>query len=475
MEGRGDTREPASSIARHGHPDPVIRRAMVEPARAAGSTFHVWLTRLVQVEPHELRALLWSFAYFFSLLCGYYIVRPMRDAMGIAAGVEQLQWLFTGTFLAMLGAVPLFGWVTSRFPRQRFLPYVYYFFIANLLIFHALLGSEGSHVLAARAFFIWTSVYNLFVVSVFWSFMSDLYTSPQAKRLFGFIAAGGTTGALVGPALAAALARPLGTASLLLVSAGFMGIAVLCVHRLIAWKAEQRSAASAEERGAEARPLGGGVLAAIPLVLRSPYLLGIALFMLLFTTSSTVLYFQQAQIVRDAFASSAERTAVFAAMDFAVNALTITIQVLLTGRLVRALGIASTLALVPVLLGLGFLALGLAPVLPVIVAVQILRRAGDYAITRPSREMLYVVVAREEKYKAKNLVDTVVYRGGDAVSAWAYAGLRAMGLGLGAIAFVAVPVAGLWAWLAYRLGRRQEALASRATEGEAQWKAGTAH
>jgi AAA family ATP:ADP antiporter len=442
----------------------------------AASSLHAWITRLVQVEPRELRALLWSFAYFFSLLCGYYILRPMRDAMGIAGGVERLHWLFTGTFVAMLAAVPLFGWVTSRLPRRRFLPYVYYFFIANLLVFYVLLGAEGSHVYAARAFFIWTSVYNLFVVSVFWSFMADLYTNAQAKRLFGFVAAGGSAGALAGPVLAATLARPLGSPALLLVSAAFLGVAVLCIHRLLAWSAEQRGDTPAEKRSAETRPLGGGVVAAIPLVLRSPYLLGIALFMLLFTTASTVLYFQQAQIVRDAFASSEERTSVFAAVDFAVNALTITIQVLLTGRLVRALGVAWTLAIVPVLLGLGFVALGFAPVLGVIVAVQILRRAGDYAITRPAREMLYVVLGREEKYKAKNFIDTVVYRGGDAVSAWAFAGLRAMGLSLGAIAFVAVPVAGLWAWLAYRLGRRQEALgAAHATEGEARWKTGTAH
>lgn len=432
---------------------------MSDSARAEANTFHLWLARLVQVEAHELRALAWSFTYFFSLLCGYYILRPMRDAMGIAGGVEQLHWLFTGTFVAMLAAVPLFGWVTSRYPRRRFLPYVYYFFIANLLVFYLLLSAEGDHVYAARAFFIWTSVYNLFVVSVFWSFMADLYTNPQAKRLFGFIAAGGTTGALVGPAIAAALAQPLGTANLLLVSVGFLALAVLCIHRLIAWRDTQPRLASDAQRAAEARPLGGRVLAAIPLLLRSPYLLGIALFMLLFTTLSTVLYFQQAQIVRDAFASSAERTTVFAAIDFAVNALTITIQVFVTARLVRGLGIAWTLALVPVLLALGFLALGFAPVLAVLVAVQILRRAGDYAVTRPAREMLYVVLGREEKYKAKNFIDTVVYRGGDAVSAWAYAGLRAMGLGLGAIAFVAVPLSLAWAWLAYRLGRRQEALA----------------
>jgi ATP:ADP antiporter, AAA family len=442
-------------------------------ARRPDAALHVVLARLVQVEPHELRPLLWSFAYFFSLLCGYYVLRPTREAMGIAGGVEQLHWLFTGTFVAMLAAVPLFGWVTSRFPRRRFLPYVYGFFVANLLVFYALLAREGTHVWTARAFFVWTSVYNLFVVSVFWSFMADLYTNEQAKRLFGFVSAGGTAGALAGPALAAVLAKPLGTATLLLVAAGFLGVAMICVRQLIAW-AEERPGTSAQ-RAAATRPLGGGILEAIPLVLRSPYLLGIALFMLLFTTASTVLYFQQAQIVRDAFATAAERTSVFAAVDLAVNALTLGIQVFVTGRLVRALGVAWTLALVPLLLGAGFLALGIAPILPVIVAVQILRRAGDYAVTRPARELLYVVLRRDEKYKAKNLNDTVVYRGGDAVSAWAYATLRAMGLSLGAIAYVSVPVAALWALLAYRLGRRQEALAGEAADGGARWKAGTAH
>jgi ATP:ADP antiporter, AAA family len=442
-------------------------------ARRPDAALHVVLARLVQVEPHELRPLLWSFAYFFSLLCGYYVLRPTREAMGIAGGVEQLHWLFTGTFVAMLAAVPLFGWVTSRFPRRRFLPYVYGFFVANLLVFYALLAREGTHVWTARAFFVWTSVYNLFVVSVFWSFMADLYTNEQAKRLFGFVSAGGTAGALAGPALAAVLAKPLGTATLLLVAAGFLGVAMICVRQLIAW-AEERPGTSAQ-RAAATRPLGGGILEAIPLVLRSPYLLGIALFMLLFTTASTVLYFQQAQIVRDAFATAAERTSVFAAVDLAVNALTLGIQVFVTGRLVRALGVAWTLALVPLLLGAGFLALGIAPILPVIVAVQILRRAGDYAVTRPARELLYVVLRRDEKYKAKNLNDTVVYRGGDAVSAWAYAALRAMGLSLGAIAYVSVPVAALWALLAYRLGRRQEALAGEAADGGARWKAGTAH
>ena len=197
---------------------------------AGTSGVHIWLKRLVKVEPEEIRALFWSFSYFFALLCSYYIVRPMRDEMGIAGGVEHLQWLFTGTFLAMLAAVPLFGWVTSRYPRQQFLPLVYLFFIASLLLFFGLFRSGMTHAWVARAFFIWTSVFNLFIVSVFWSFMADLFNDAQAKRLFGFIAAGGTAGALTGPALTATLAIPLGPTNLLLISAAGLGWAMLCIH-----------------------------------------------------------------------------------------------------------------------------------------------------------------------------------------------------------------------------------------------------
>lgn len=445
---------------------------MAGASRAAGDVASAWLGRLVAVEPGEVPALLWSFAYFFSLLCGYYLLRPLRDAMGIEGGVEQLHWLFTATFAAMLAAVPLFGWLTSRFPRRRFLPAVYAFFLADLLAFHLLLRGEGRHVQTARAFFVWTSVYNLFVVSVSWSFLADLFTAAQAKRLFGFVAAGATLGALAGPALAAALARPLGEANLLLLSAGLLLVAILCVRRLLAWRDAQPEVA-AGQRAAEARPLGGGILAAVPQVLRSPYLLGVAVFMLLYTTTSTVLYFQQAQIVRDAF-SGPERAAVFGAVDLAVNALSVALQVLVTGRLLRAVGVASALALVPALLVLGLLALAAAPGLAVLLPVQVARRAGEYAITRPARELLFVVLGREEKYKAKSFLDTVVYRGGDAASAWAYAGLRALGASLGAIALLAVPIAGLWAWLAYGLGRRQEARAARAGGGGVEtWKAGT--
>jgi AAA family ATP:ADP antiporter len=387
----------------------------------------------------------------------------MRDEMGIAGGVEHLQWLFTGTFLAMLAAVPLFGWVTSRYPRKKFLPLVYFFFIANLLIFFVLFQSGLTHVWVARAFFIWTSVFNLFIVSVFWSFMADLFSDDQAKRLFGFVAAGGTAGALAGPALTATLAIPLGPTNLLLLSAAGLGWAVLCIHRLIAWRdgRDPKPAASTKDSGTPAtgtdRGMGGGALAGLRLIAGSPYLLGICLLILLYTTLSTFLYFQQAQIVRDSFADPAKRTMVFAAMDFAANALTIVIQVFLTGRIVRFLGMGWALALIPLLLAAGFLLLGMAPLLGVLVVVQVVRRAGNYAIMKPSREMLFVVVGQEEKYKAKNVIDTVIYRSGDVVSAWAYTGLQALGFGLSAISFIAVPLAGLWAWICYRLGKMQEA------------------
>ncbi len=425
------------------------------------------LTKLVQVEPREVRALLWSFSYFFALLCSYYIVRPMRDEMGIAGGVEHLQWLFTGTFLAMLAAVPLYGWLTSKYSRKKFLPLVYLFFIANLLLFFVLFRSGMTHAWVARAFFIWTSVFNLFIVSVFWSFMADLFSDDQAKRLFGFVAAGGTAGALTGPALTATLAIPLGTTNLLLLSAALLGWAVLCIHRLTAWSeaagpAPVKSAATpvpSPERG-----LGGGAWAGLRLIAGSPYLLGIGLLILLYTTLSTFLYFQQATIIEDNFADPQKRTMVFAAMDFCANALTIVFQIFLTGRIVKVLGLGWSLAIIPLVLGGGFLLLGMAPLLSVLIVVQVVRRAGNYAIMKPSREMLFVVLDREQKYKAKNVIDTVIYRSGDAVSAWAYAGLQALGLSLSAIAFVAVPVAGAWAWICYQLGQAQEKRAASPKE-----------
>ncbi|MGH6628838.1 MAG: NTP/NDP exchange transporter, partial [Burkholderiales bacterium] len=369
----------------------------------------------MRVEASEVTAMLWSFGYFFSLLCAYYILRPVRDEMGIQGGVENLQWLFTGTFVAMLVSVPVFGWVSSRLPRRQMLPIVYLFFVVNLLVFFLLMQGGVALQFTAQAFFVWISVFNLFVVSVFWSFMADFFSNEQARRLFGFIAAGGSTGAIVGPSLTVTLAPMVGPALLLPVSASFLLGAMFCIQRLSArTPSHQSGKAPVAPVGAD-KPLGGGIFGGITLLLRSDYLLGITLYVVLYTMISTFLYFQQAYIVSASISDSGSRTALFASIDLAVNALTLFGQVFVVGRLIARFGLTVALVVLPVIAAVGFVVLGIYPVLAVIVALQIIRRAGEYAITCPAREVLFTVVTREEKYKAKNVIDTLIFRGGDAV------------------------------------------------------------
>ncbi|MES9814403.1 MAG: MFS transporter [Candidatus Thiodiazotropha sp.] len=360
--------------------------------------------KMVNINRSEYAAVIWSFVYFFSLLGSYYILRPIRDEMGVIAGIDKLQWLFTATFIAMLLAVPLFGYVTSRLQRKSFLPYIYYFFIGNILLFYLLFESGISQTLTARIFFVWLSVFNLFVVSVFWSFMTDLFNNEQARRLFAVIATGGTIGAITGPLLTTFLVRSVGNAAMLLISAGLLGLSIISIHQLIAWQRTRHEAN--ETHRLDDKPLGGAILDGIRLAFSSPYLLGICLLMLLFTLLSTFLYFQQAQIVKDTFSDSETRTSVFAAIDLSVNLLTLLLQTFVTSRLVKGVGLGITLALLPLLLAFGFVLLGFYPALPILIAVQVIRRAGNYAIMRPAREMLYVVLSREEKYKAKNFLIT---------------------------------------------------------------------
>ncbi len=425
--------------------------------------YRALIDRSIDLREGELPALIISFVYFFSLLCAYYIIRPLRDEMGILGGIKNLPWVFTGTFIVILAMVPLYGWVSSRYPRRQFLPLVYSFFILNLLGFYALFHFRVFPAQVAQSFFIWVSVFNLFVVSVFWSFMNDIYDKDQAKRLFGSIAAGGTLGALCGPIITTWLAQPLGTHNLLLISAVLLMIPIFCIHNLSLWFKQQPLS---QVDNTYKAPIGGHWFAGFTLVMRSPYLMGIALLILIFSTLSTFLYFQQASIIQDAFSDSGERTSVFAMIDLAVNSLTILIQFFLTGRIVKTLGLAWTLALIPLLLSIGFIILSFSPVITVLIIVQVFRRAGNYSIMRPAREMLYVVLGREEKYKAKNFIDTVVYRGGDAVSAWVYDGMRGIGLSLGQIAFVAAPIAALWALVAYRLGIKREQIAAKGKRHE---------
>lgn len=425
-------------------------------------TTHNILKRVVRVEATEVVGMLLSFGYFFCLLCGYYILRPVRDEMGIQAGVDQLQWLFTGTFLAMLAVVPLFGWLSSRFPRRQFMPAAYIFFAVNLLIFFVMFSAEVSPQNTARAFFIWLSVFNMFVVSVFWSFMADLFTNTQARRLYGFIAAGGSTGAIAGPIITTKAAPIIGPALLLPISACFLLAAVLCILRLSAW-AQQQLPTTPEPARDVRQPIGGSVFGGITLLLRSDYLLGIALYMILFTVLSTFLYFQQAYIIEEAISDPGQRVALFALIDLVVNSATVVGQLLVVSRIIGRFGVTVTLMLMPIVAIVGFFTLGLFPTIAVLIVFGCIRRAGEYAISKPAREVLFTVISREEKYKVKNVIDTVIVRGGDAVSGWLFEGLRLLGIGLSGISFVAVPVAVLWTTTAYLLGRRQEQLRAALT------------
>jgi len=362
--------------------------------------------RLLRAEPHELPALGWAFGYFFLLLAAYYVLRPVRDAMAVQAGAGQLQWLFTATFAAMLALVPAYGWLCARLPRAKFLPAVYGFFILNLLGFY-FFPEPG-------VFFVWLSVFNLFAVSVFWSLMADLFDAAQAARLFGAISAGGSCGAIAGPALTAGAATTLGASKLLLFSALLLFLALICMLRLLAWGREfpRSGEASAEEA------IGGSVLAGLRAALTSPYLLGICAYLFCYTVLSTSLYFQQVEIVGKAFPDLTERTRFFAITDLAVNSLALIVQIAFTARLAALLGTGWMLALMPLVSIIGFAALGAAPTLAVLLAVGVTRRAGEFAISKPVREALYTVVRREDRYKAKSFIDTVVYRGGDAFSGW---------------------------------------------------------
>ncbi len=419
--------------------------------------------KIVDVRPGEIRALWLGFIFNFVVLGGYYVIRPIRDNIG-AEGLENLSWMFTATLVTMLIANALFSAIVARMSRRKFIPIAYRFFIANLVIFFVLMRTlpPAQNVWVGRAFYVWVSVFNLFVVTVFWAFMTDLFNSEQGKRLFGFISVGGTLGGICGGFMTASLVKTLGTVNLLLISAVMLEIGAQCVRFFPAnLQRQDRPASGGQDRHypAAEKPIGGGILSGISHAFRSPYLLGICAFMLLHAITSTLVYFQQADITAHQFHDRAARTAFFAWVDLSVNALTVGIQIFLTGRLLKWLGVGMTLALLPVISLIGFLWMGITPVLSLLVVFQTLRRAGNYAVSRPAREVLFTVLRREDKYKAKSFMDTFVYRAGDQIGAWSYPVLKWFGLGLTGISFVAVPLAAIWCVLSLWLGRKQRAFA----------------
>jgi AAA family ATP:ADP antiporter len=414
------------------------------------------LQRIVAVRPEEVPVVLWCWLYIFAVLSSYYIMRPIRDQMGVAGGVNNLQWLFTGTLAGMLLLNLPFAWLVKTLPRSRFIPLTYRFFALNILAFAAALWvANGEAVVwVGRIFFIWVSVYNLFVVSVFWQLNVDLFSPEQGKRLFGFIAAGATIGAIAGSSVTAGLARSVPPTLLLIGAALLLEVAVFAAGRLALLSPSLHRHPT--DTAAGERPVGGSILAGIANAVRSPYLLGVSLFMLLFAITATILYFEQAGIVAKSFTDRGAQTAFFATIDLLVNLLTLAVQLFFTGRIVLWLGVGLALALLPAMTMIGFGVLAAMPSLGAIAAFQVVRRAGDYAIARPTREVLFTVVPREDRYKTKGFIDTFVYRLGDQVGAWSMAALG--GIGASAAALAAIPIAAMWLLTGLWLGRRQAAL-----------------
>jgi AAA family ATP:ADP antiporter len=429
-------------------------------SRYLRADLHAQMRRVVDVQSTEVRAMLASFFLFFFLLSSYFVLRPIRDAVAAASGVNKLPWLFAGTLTVTLICNPLFSWLVVRFPVRRVIPISYHFFIASFLTFYAVLrfvsSGEGSTVdiWMGRAFFVWTTVFALFNTSIFWTLMADSFRSEQAKRLFGFIGVGGTLGSIIGSAVTAALAPKIGAVNMLLVSALLLELAIITIVRF-------PLDAIADREGSARRDeiIGGTVWSGFTHILKSPYLLGICAFMLFYVFGSTVLYFAQSDLVGKLYVDRTARTAILARLELITQIVTVVTQMFLTGRIIRWLGLALALAILPVLSVIGFGIFGAIISFQALAVFIVLRRATNFAIMNPAMEVLFTVVTREDRYKAKNVIETFVYRGGDQLSAWAYAGLAAIGLGLEGISWVAVPVSIAWAALGIWLGRRQAELA----------------
>ncbi|MFJ4067234.1 NTP/NDP exchange transporter [Pseudomonas sp. NPDC089996] len=416
-----------------------------------------WRRRLdhgLNIQPGEGPAVIAGLLLFYLLFTGYFMLRPVRETMGVAGGVDNLQWLFTGTFIATLACLPLFGWLASKVRRRYILPWTYGFFASNLLLFAVLFARDSQNLWSARAFYIWLSVFNLLTISLAWSVLTDLFSTEQGKRLFGLLAAGASLGGLSGPVLGTLLVAPLGHAGLVMLAGLLLLGSVAACAYLQRWR-DHRPLVAANEQPVS-RPLGGNPFAGATAVLRSPYLLAIALFVVLLASVSTFLYFEQARIVSETFPDRTRQTQVFGLIDSVVQALAILTQVFLTGRLARRMGVGVLLVAVPLVMAAGFVWLALAPAFAAFVVVMVVRRAGEYALVRPGREMLFTVLPAEDKYKAKNFIDTVVYRGGDALSGWFKRVLDLLGEHPQLAMMIGVIMALAWGATGFWLGKRHE-------------------
>jgi AAA family ATP:ADP antiporter len=419
-------------------------------------------TKAVDVKPNELRALWLGFAFHFIILTAYYIVKPIRDSIAASGRLETLPWMFTATLVVMLIANAIYAAIVARTERRKFIPFAYAFFIFVLLLFFVVMrrGSPTQQVWTGRAFYVWVSVFNLFNTAIFWAFMTDLFTVEQGKRLYAFIAVGGTLGAIIGAYITKNLIRGMGPANLVAISATLFALVCVLVRFFPDNFTEGNRVVSAREQA-----VGGSAWSGITHILRSPYLFGLAAAIMLYTSTSTWAYFQQTTLAGEALKTPADRTVFLSNLEIWVNTITLFIQIFLTGRLLKWFGVAFTLTALPFLSMLGFGAMAIAPSLAMLAFFQVTRRAGAYALMRPSREILFTVLKREDKYKVKGVTDTLGYRLGDQLGAWSYGGLGPnwLHLSLNAISWIAVPVTAAWCVLSLWLARKQRALADAQT------------
>lgn len=410
------------------------------------------LRRMVDVEADETPAVITAFLLFFCVLGGYFAVRPVRETVGTVLGAERVADIFLYTWVASIAIVPIYGALCSRFKRSTFLPWIYGFVAISLFTLAFLFQGGEINVAAGQFFFVFISVLNLFVVSVFWSFLLELFNPGQTKRLFGVIAAGGTAGALVGPFMTDMLVTRIGHPGILALGGSMFLVAIVCQRALLTIGSQRQWTADGTAVALD-RPIGGNPFAGFMLVFKSPYLLGIASFVVLLASVNTFLYFEQLRTVAATFTDTATRTRVFSRLDYTVQSLTILSQLIITGRLAKKWGVAVLLTVVPIAMVGGFLALASTGTFAVLAAVMIIRRVGEYAFVRPGREMLWSRVDTESKYKAKNTIDVPVYRGGDALVGQLDKALRNTSMGAAGVALIGAGVAVLWAINGFLLGR----------------------
>ncbi len=444
--------------------------AVIMPANASNRLQSLLFGKLIGVEKHEYAAVGWSFAYFFCVLSAYYIIRPIRETMGVGSGPNTLPWLFFATFVTMLIVTPMFGWVASRYARRQFLPWVYLFFIANIIIFWIVfsnaVNSESDHIWLGRVFFVWISIFNLFVVSVFWSFMAEIYTREQGRRLFGFITSGGSIGAVLGGVATSYLAVRIGFQNVLPIAAGMLLLAIFCIKQL-----RKQSTQDSEETSIEAiakdRPLGGNPFAGITHVFSSKFFSAIVLKSIIASLLGTALYMFTARLVEVSIPDTNEQTQFFSNINNWTNLLAFIGQMLVVKQVVQRFGVGVSMTLLPIASVAGFLLLAVEPTLAVVALVTVMRRALGFGFSKPTTDMLYSVVTPEEKYKTKNFIDTAVYRAGDVVGILGIRGLFALGMGIPGISVIMLPFAALWGSVSLWLGRDYRRRAKQLRESEA--------